>query len=141
MLLVKEIMTQNPCTVLQETMLVDVITLLKTTNCRQLPVVDHDEHLIGIITDRDVRLALNSPLTLHERQQDIDLLHKVTVEACMTPNPMTVSPGTNAVEAADLLIRYKFGALPVIDEDRLVVGILTTTDFLRQFVSVQAKQD
>ncbi len=133
-------MTQNPCTVLPESILVDVITLLKTTNCRQLPVVDHDEHLIGIITDRDVRLALNSPLTLHERQQDIDLLHKVTVEACMTSNPMTVSPDADAVEAAEVLIRFKFGALPVIDTERYVVGILTTTDFLRRFVSEQAQQ-
>jgi len=133
MVTVADLMTANPCAVSPETPLIDVLGMMKTHQCRQLPVVLETGELVGIITDRDVRLALNSPLTLHERTDDITLLQTVTVEACMTPDPLTVEPDTPAVKAAELLYRHKFGALPVVVEDK-VVGIITVTDLLRYMV-------
>ncbi|MBZ0276120.1 MAG: CBS domain-containing protein, partial [Anaerolineae bacterium] len=83
MLTVADIMTSNPITVERNTPLGEIIGLMKAHACRQLPVLDEGK-LIGIITDRDVRLAMNSPLTLRERAQDQALLNNVTAEACMT---------------------------------------------------------
>jgi acetoin utilization protein AcuB len=54
----------------------------------------------------------------------------------MTPNPITVSPETPAYRAAEMLSIYKFGALPVVDNEKLV-GIITVTDFLDYFASNQ----
>ncbi len=79
---------------------------------------------------------MNSPLVLHGRWQDDQILDNVSAENCMTPDPMTVSPDTPAYHAANLLSIYKFGALPVVDNGTLV-GIITVTDFLNYFAIQQ----
>lgn len=134
MLTVADIMTPNPATVERSTPLADVIGLMKTRACRQVPVVDGDT-VIGIITDRDIRLAMNSPFVLHERKQDQALLNNVTAEACMTRDPMTIDAAAPAERAAELMNTYKFGSLPVVRDGRLV-GIITVTDILRSYIDV-----
>lgn len=136
MYLVGDLMTENPDTVLVSATLRDVLQHMKEDNCRQLPVLDHEQRLAGIITDRDVRLAMNSPLLLRERWQDEALLDSVTAESCMTAGPLTVGPDLPAYEAAELLATHKFGALPVVVGDKLV-GILSVTDLLRVFAREQ----
>ena len=135
MLSVNDLMTPIPDTVTPQTTLRQVIEVMKSQGCRQLPVMDQSR-LIGIITDRDVRLVMNSPLVMHGRWQDEEILDTMTADACMTPNPMTVSPDTPAYQAANMLSIYKFGALPVVDNDELV-GIITVTDFLNYFAMQQ----
>ena len=133
MLTVNDLMTAVPDTVTPQTSLKTVIGIMKTGGYRQIPVLDKGV-LVGIITDRDIRLIMNSPVILHERSQDEELLMKVTVENCMTPNPITVTPETPAYRAAEMLSMYKFGALPVVEGGTLV-GIISTTDFLKYFSS------
>lgn len=132
MLTVNDLMTVVPHTVTPQTPLREVINLMQEEECRQFPVVNATGDLVGIVTDRDIRLILNSPIVLHERWQDEALLDTMTVESCMTPHPLTVSPETPAYHAAEMLSAYKFGALPVLDNGRLV-GIITVTDFLDHF--------
>ena len=136
MLTVSDLMTVNPDTVASDTPLREVIDLMKIECCRQLPVVDATGRLAGIITDRDVRLAVNSPIVLHGRWQDEELIDTATANNCMTPDPITVSSTVPAYRAAEMLSAYKFGALPVVDNDELV-GIITVTDFLDRFASQQ----
>ena len=137
MLTVNDLMTAIPFTVATDTPLRHVIEVMKTEACRQLPVLENGE-LVGIITDRDVRLVMNSPMVLHGRWQDEELLDRVDAGSCMTANPLTVSPDTPAYEAAHILSLYKFGALPVVDKG-ILVGIITVTDFLDNFASRQAE--
>ena len=135
MLSVNDLMTAIPNTVTPQTTLRQVIEVMKSQGCRQLPVL-RDGKLAGIITDRDVRLVMNSPLLLHGRWQDEEILDSMTAETCMTPDPMTVSHHTSAYQAANMLSIYKFGALPVVDNGELV-GIITVTDFLNYFALQQ----
>ena len=135
MLSVNDLMTAIPDTVTPQTTLRQVIEVMKSQGCRQLPVLS-DGKLVGIITDRDVRLVMNSPLLLHGRWQDEEILDEMTAESCMTPDPMTVSPETSAYQAANMLSIYKFGAMPVVRNGELV-GILTVTDFLNYFAMQQ----
>jgi acetoin utilization protein AcuB len=140
MLTVNDLMTAVPDTVTPSTPLRTVIGIMKTRGYRQIPVLDNGK-LVGIVTDRDIRLIMNSPVILHDRSQDEELLTKVSVESCMTPNPVTVTPETPAYRAAEILSMYKFGALPVIERDTLV-GIITTTDFLDYFsANVAGEED
>jgi acetoin utilization protein AcuB len=135
MLTVNDMMTVVPDTITPTTPLRDIIGMMKSEGYRHLPIVD-DGKLVGIITDRDIRLVMNSPMVLHERRQDEELIDTVTAEACMTSNPVTVSSDTPAYRAAEMLSIYKFGALPVVDDDKLV-GIVTVTDFLDFFATNQ----
>lgn len=136
MVTVNDLMTVDPCTVTPGATLREVIQLMKAEGYRQLPVVDEQGELVGIITDRDVRLAMNSPLLPHPRAQDEALLDTVTAESCMTPDPLTVSPDMPAYRVAEMLNAYKFGALPVVENGDLV-GIISVTDFLDYFVTEQ----
>ena len=135
MLTVNDMMTVVPDTINSTTPLRDIIGMMKAEGYRHLPIVD-DGKLVGIITDRDIRLAMNSPMVLHERRQDEQLIDTVTAESCMTANPVTVTPETPAYRAAEILIIYKFDALPVVDNEKLV-GIITVTDFLDFFATNQ----
>jgi CBS domain-containing protein len=101
---------------------------------RHLPVVSNDK-LVGIITDRDVRLAVNSPVI--DRDTDVkreSVLDQVQVKDCMTPDPQCVPSHTAAHEVADLLCLNKFGAMPVVDEEKLV-GMISYVDFLKHFAA------
>jgi acetoin utilization protein AcuB len=83
---------------------------------------------------------MNSPLILHDRSDDQTLLTFTTAEACMTADPMIVEPNTPAVQAALLLKTYKFGALPVVHEGRLV-GIVTVSDILDSYMTLLNAQE
>lgn len=137
-IIVRDIMTSDPITVEASTSLLDIIELMKSFGCRQLPVVENG-YVIGIVTDRDVRLAMHSPLLPHDHHEDIDLLQNACAQDCMTPRPMTIAPDMAAVFAAEILNHYKFGALPVVEHRRLV-GILTVSDVLRHYVKLVRQQ-
>ncbi len=135
MLTVNDLMTEVPHTVTADTPLRHVVGLMKSGGYHHLPVLEMGK-LVGIITDRDVRLVMNSPMIMHERAQEEQMLADVTAESCMTMNPITVTPQTAVSEAAAILRKYQFGALPVVDEGDLV-GIITVTDFLDYFIEAR----
>lgn len=125
---VNDLMTVNPRTIRPETTLRRILELMKREGCRQIPVVDGNK-LLGMVTERDVRLVMNSPLILQNRSQDEVFMDNIIAEGFMTRDLLTVSPDTPVHIATEMLSIYKFGALPVI-EDRMLVGIITVTDFL-----------
>jgi len=129
-----QIMTRDPVYVSSADTLRVAIDLLRRRNCRQLPVVDEGQ-LVGIVTDRDVRLALNSPFIMRERKEDEVLLDRVLVAECMTPDPVCLSPNASVLDAARLIRDRKFGGVPIVDEGELV-GIVTETDLLRCFIDL-----
>lgn len=139
MVTVNNLMTVIPSSVTPDTPIRTVIGVMKTEGCRQLPVLENGK-LVGMITDRDLRLIMNSPVVLHGRWQDEELLDSITAESCMTPNPITVTPTTPAYRAAEMLSIYKFGGLPVLENEN-VVGIITVTDFLDYVAKLLAEDE
>ena len=127
---VHEVMTPAPRTILLTESLRQAIELMATVHCRRLPVVNQDGTLAGIITDRDVRLAMNSPLIMRERWQDDLLLDHTEVNACMSEDPITIGPTAPLQDAIRLMNEKKISGLPVVDSGELV-GIITVTDLLR----------
>lgn len=130
---VSDIMTRDPVKVRLDDTLRTAVKLMQHYTCRRLPVVDHNGALVGIITDRDTRLALHSPFVLHERWQEEALLDRVTVRACMTPAPITIEPTADIEEAISLMLEHRIGGLPVLRGES-VVGIVTSTDVMAAFV-------
>ncbi len=112
----------------------EVLSMMNQSGCRHLPVVKNDIH-VGIITDRDIRLAVNSPVI----KEDDDLnreevLNGIRVENCVTPDPQCVSSDTALSEMIDLLTLNKFGAMTVVDEGNLV-GMISYIDFLKHYAA------
>jgi acetoin utilization protein AcuB len=133
-MLVRDIMTRNPTVIHPQDTLRTAIESMATVGCRRLPVVAGGR-LVGIVTTLDIREALNSPIVLRERWQDEELINHATVEACMTPNPVTVTPTTAVMDAARLMRDRKIGGLPVVEGERLV-GIVTETDLLDALIKL-----
>ena len=130
MLTANDLMTSFPLTVTPGTTLREAVALMNEAETRQLPVVEEDM-LVGIITDRDIRLMVNSPLDQNDPIERIKLLDEHTVANCMTHDPVTIPPDTPIYRVAQLLSIYKFGAFPVVKNGALI-GIITITDLLNQ---------
>ena len=123
-------MTRSVETVSREQTLRDAVDLLLSRHIRHLPVVDADLRLVGIVTDRDVKRATPSLHSGVDRTAYERVLDETRVAQFMTKDPWVVSPGTTVKEAARVLIDSKVGALPVVDDGRLV-GIISDIDLLR----------
>lgn len=129
-----DLMTIDPDVVAPDTTLRDVVALMNKHHRRQVLVVDAGK-LVGILTDRDIRLAVNSPLLSKAAEERMQVLDNYTAVSCMTSNPVTVTPQTPIHEVARIMAERKFGALPVVEGDKLV-GIITVTDLLNQLALV-----
>lgn len=93
---------------------------MKLAGVRHLPVVDDKNHLVGIVSDRDVlRAFTKSPG------------EPVRIRNVMTAAPVTVTEDTPAADAAMELIERKIGCLPVVGDEGQLVGVVTETDFVR----------
>ncbi len=101
---------------------------------RHLPVTDGDT-LLGIITSTDLSKAMPSPVDSEISPEDHIIAGQVKVSAFMSSNPVTVSPMTPLEEVANLLQKYKIGAIPVVEEGSLI-GIITETDLFRAFRAI-----
>ena len=133
---VADIMKSNPVTVTPRNAIRTAINLMREGGYRRLPVVDRGR-LVGIITDRDLRRAANSPFVVREQWYDNFILDHIEVGSCMTPNPLTIEPTAPIADAARLMRNHKIGGLPVVTDGQLV-GIITETDLLDFLIELLA---
>jgi acetoin utilization protein AcuB len=133
---VQDIMTTGPITVPVDMPVLDARQLMVKHRIRHLLVTD-ERRLMGIVTDRDIRLNLPSPATSLSVWEVNYLLARLTVESVMTCSVIIVEPKRDAIEAARIMLEHKIGALPVVDAGTMV-GIVTETDVLRAFVAMAA---
>jgi acetoin utilization protein AcuB len=125
-------MTGAPITVSPDAPVFEARQTMLKERIRHL-VVTEGQKLVGIITDRDIRLNLPSQATSLSVWEVNYLLAKLTVGKVMSRTVITVGPEREARDAARLMLEHRIGALPVVDGDR-VVGIVTETDVLRAYV-------
>ncbi len=96
---------------------------------RHMPVVDEDDQLVGIVSQRDIfRGALSRLLGYGERAQS-RLIATLSVKDVMTTHPKSVGPDALLSEAAQTIYENKLGCLVVVEGEK-VVGILTESDFV-----------
>ncbi len=128
---VKDFMTGSPISVPPSSPVADARELMGRHRVRHLLVLD-GERLVGIVTDRDIRLNLPSPATSLSVWEINYLLAKLTVRDVMTKVLITTAPDQPVSEAVRLILEHRIGALPVLEAGR-VVAIITETDLLRAF--------
>ena len=134
---VRDLMTPTPISVSPNTPVDEARTLMQQHRIRHLPVLDHG-NLVGIVSDRDIRLALPSPATSLSVYEIGYLLTRLTVAEIMTRGPLTIAPERPITEAVRRMLAHKVGALPVVAAGQLV-GIVTRTNLLQAFLLSQAE--
>ena len=126
---IADYMTADPLTITADTLLVEARRLLDDNHFRHLPVVDENKRLIGVVTDRDLRSAYPSTILDDEaRERAFAELETTTVNQIMSTNCSCVSIEASLDDALLVFDRDKVGALPVVTEDDVVIGIFSMRD-------------
>jgi len=128
-------MTKNPITIAPDVGIDEAAKIMDKGHFRRLPVVEHGK-LVGFFTNRDLLRASPSAATTLDRFEMRTLLSKIKVADVMQKNVITVTDTTTIEEAALVMAREKIGCMPVLSEVGKVVGIISSTDIFRAFVTV-----
>ena len=110
-------MIYQPITILKDQTVGDALALMKEFKIGGIPVVDKEKHLVGIVTNRDLRF---------EVIEDKSIADVMTHE-----NVVTTSQSTDLEKAAAILQKHKIEKLPVVDEDNKLIGLLTYKDITK----------
>jgi acetoin utilization protein AcuB len=111
-MLVGNRMTKEPLTITADVLLSEAQEKMRKGGFRRLPVISNGK-LVGIVTDRDLRAH-------------VGYLDRTKANGVMTEKVRTVASATTLEEAAQILLKYQIGGLPVVDNGQLV-GIITTS--------------
>lgn len=123
---VEEFTTPDPVTATEEMGIDELRRLMDQHGIRHLPVL-RDGRVVGVISDRDVRLGYG--LTDLEKNQ-------VCATDIMSPDPLAVTASTPLDKVAYLMSDRKVGSVIVNEEDGPFLGIFTATDALNALVEI-----
>ncbi|HUV56621.1 MAG TPA: CBS domain-containing protein [Dehalococcoidales bacterium] len=132
---IREYMVTPVITVTPDTLIDDALRTMHQHHIRRLPVVDEGK-LVGLLTRNGLREATPSsaiPLSIWGTHYQ---LSKMKVRDVMITDVITVTPDTSVEEASALVEKHRIGTLPVIDESKNLVGIITSTDLLHLMAQV-----
>ncbi len=121
---VNDVMTRNPAVCTASSSAQTAAELMKKHNSGMIPVVEdaYGKTLVGVVTDRDLCLAVVAGC--REPMQ-------VWVRDCMTPNPIFCAPSDKAEAALAIMQRYQLRRLPVVDEKKIIQGVVSIGDLVR----------
>ena len=134
-MLVRQWMTKKPLTVDANATVAEAWRVMRSKRIRHLPVREQTK-LVGIVSDRDIRLAFPTPAADMDVGERRALWERLRVWQIMTRVVVVIPPDAPMERAAQMLLRHKVSGLPVMADERLV-GIITETDFLRAFIAAQ----
>lgn len=136
---VSDLMTSKVETIGMDTILSDVWKIFKQHRFHHLPVVDENQKLIGMISDRDVLFNISPRVESgNATVAEIEVLRK-PAHQFMSRGPLTVYPNTSATRALRNIIENGVSCLPVVDDESNLLGILTWRDVIK-FVLERAEQ-
>jgi CBS domain-containing membrane protein len=123
---VAELMKTDLKTVSADATVADAVILLAESHISGLPVVDHRDRLVGVVTTSDVLQALAEASSPEERERVFEVTE---VREIMTPRPLTVE-GTTEVMAAVRQMLYLEVHRLFVEEDGQLAGVLSQTDIV-----------
>jgi acetoin utilization protein AcuB len=113
----------------------DAIKVLKENNIHMLPVMKKAK-LVGVVTDRDLKRASASDANLLEVHELVYLMSKIKVKDLMAKNPITVPIDFTVEETAEVLLSNKISGVPVLDNERKLVGVITQSDLFNTLIAL-----
>lgn len=135
-MLIRNWMTSNVVSATEDVSMLKVSKLMKEHNIKRVPIVDGDNKLIGIVSDRDIKEASPSKATTLDIHELSYLLSELKIKEIMTKNPVTVSPMDTIEQAARIMLEKKLTGLPVVDWENKLVGIITEADIFKIFTEI-----
>ncbi|MFA6755042.1 MAG: IMP dehydrogenase [Bacilli bacterium] len=108
-------MISNPITLSPDNTLSDAEELLNQYKISGLPIIDKGHHLLGIITNRDIKYK--------EKDSDVKVSEIMTRESLVT-----AKVGITLDEAKEILWEHRIEKLPIVDEENVLVGLITSKD-------------
>jgi CBS domain-containing protein len=117
----RDLMTAHPTTVRSTAPVTRAVELLLELDVRHLPVIGDDGTLVGMLSDRDVR-AYAGTARARDEVRVVDVMSSATI---------AVDAEADAGEIIDAMLENKVGAIPVVDGDGALVGIVSYVDVLR----------
>src|SRR6056297_1823515 len=131
---VSAIMTRNIVKLKLTDELSTAESLFKKNHIRHLPVVEQG-HIVGMLSHTDLlRISFADALDEDGEGVETTVYDMFTIEQVMTKKVVYVTSGTSVEDVGKLFLNHEFHALPVVDDDTLV-GIVTTTDVIRYFLT------
>jgi len=132
-IVIRDVMVTNPYKINVEGALSAAWRLFCTHGIRHLPVVDGDNVLKGIVTLRDL-YRISSPKKSLDgetfyNKEDLD---RYILRHVMTKNVFTLPPDAPIGAAIDVMVKSKYGCIPIVDKDKKLLGIVTHIDILRK---------
>jgi len=127
-------MTPAPLTVEPDILISEAREILRSNRFRHLPVIDKDWRLVGMVTDRDIRSAYpSSVLSGEDRRYELEQVSKTPVSEIMSTDLVNLLPHSTIDDALLLLEKKRVGAIPVLDEKGVIVGIFSMRDLMRAY--------
>ncbi|KGR84160.1 acetoin utilization AcuB family protein [Lysinibacillus boronitolerans] len=130
-MIVEEIMNDEPYTLAPTNTVQEALKLMREKKVRHLPVVDEERHVLGVITERDIKEVLPSSL----QDETNSPIFNAKVEDIMVKDPLIGHPLDFVEEVALTFYESKIGCLPIVSGGKLV-GIVTTTDLLYTYIEL-----
>lgn len=125
------LMTREPVTAAADDNLFDAVARMTKRNVRHLPVVDGEQRVVGMLSDRDVRTQIGDaarPL----RPTDANVrLRSMRVGDAMTRDPFVVRHDAPFAVVARVFTDQGVGAVPVVDDAERLVGIISYVDVFK----------
>jgi CBS domain-containing protein len=154
-LLAKNIMTSNVITVTPETSIGELSKILLGNKVSGVPVIDKEGKLMGIISEADIiREDIKVPFPFYfdplmisgyiadfeKYNEDIKDYLDIKVEQIMKRRVKTANPLTPVSEVADIMISNGVNRIPVVDEDKKVIGIITRADIIKSMIETKSPE-
>ena len=132
---VKDWMSKDLVTIDADTSIMKASKVMKQNEIQHLPVLSQGR-LAGIVSDRDLKEATPSKATTLDIHEMYHLLDTIKVKSLMPQRLFTITPGETVEKAAAVMLKRHISALPVVDAQGNLAGIITKGDIFRAFVSI-----
>jgi CBS domain-containing protein len=152
-LLAKNIMTLDVVTILPDASIGELSKILLKNKVSGVPVVDEEGKLVGIVTEADIikeNIKVQFPfyfdplmvsayvVDFEKYNEDIKDYLNTKVEAVMNHRVKTADPSTPVTEVADMMVSNKINRIPIVDDDKKILGIITRADIIKSMIETKS---
>ena len=140
-MLVKHIMTQHLKTLTPNATLHDAHNMSRQQGIRHIPIVDPSTHkFIGVVTQKALVAKVMSLVSHVPPSQLADAEKAIAISDVYVVDCKTITPEQSVLQVAEYFLSYKHGCLPVVDEQKKLVGIVTSSDFVKLAITLLQQQ-